>query len=45
VFTHRPFASWFIVYTALGVAVTFPLGLHLGTMIAGDLGDPLHVAA
>ncbi len=45
VFTRRPFASWFIVYTALGVAVTFPLVLHLGSTIAGDLGDPLFITS
>jgi hypothetical protein len=45
VFQRRPFIAWLIVYTALGVAVTFPLMLHLGTTIAGDLGDPLFITS
>jgi hypothetical protein len=45
VLSRCPFASWFIVYTALGVAVTYPLLLHLGTTIAGDLGDPLFITS
>jgi len=30
-----------LAYTAIAVVMTWPLSLHLGTDIAGDLGDPV----
>src|SRR3989442_14839237 len=33
--------AWTAVYTALTVALTFPLVLHLSTTVPHDLGDPL----
>ena len=42
---RRSFACWFCAYTALAVAVTFPLVLHLSSTIAGDLGDPLFITS
>ena len=40
-FKRRPFTCWLIVYSALAIAVTFPLALRLTTTVAADLDDPL----
>src|SRR6266851_6973169 len=37
----RPFTGWLIIYSALAVAVTWPLVLRLTTTVAADLDDPL----
>jgi hypothetical protein len=38
---RRPFIGWLIIYSALAIAVTFPLVLRLTTTVAADLDDPL----
>ena len=43
--TRRPFACWFVVYSAMAVAVTFPLVLRLSSTVAGDLVDPLLITS
>jgi hypothetical protein len=37
----RPFAAAALLYTALAIALTFPLVLHLASVVPSDLGDPL----
>ena len=37
----RPFATAALLYTALAIALTFPLILHLASVVPSDLGDPL----
>ncbi len=37
----RPFAIAALLYSALAVAVTFPLIVHLASVVPSDLGDPL----
>ena len=37
----RPFAFAFAAYSALAIALTFPLVLHLSSMVPHDVGDPL----
>lgn len=43
---HRiAFALVFLTYTAVAVAYTFPLVLHLSTAVPHDAGDPMLSAA
>jgi F5/8 type C domain len=41
----RPFATAALIYTALAIALTFPLILHLTSVVPADLGDPLLTTA
>jgi len=37
----RAFAGWFAAYSVITLLLTYPLVLHLSTVVPHDLGDPL----